>query len=64
MFGLSVALDEVLPITLASTYVADINWQSGVPYLRVSQDTGSGLIEVPNTTDIHTLQVTLLLFGR
>jgi hypothetical protein len=61
-FGFGVSIDDMIPIAQSASYVAE--WVAATQSIRVLQDTGSGLVEVPNNTDLHTLNVQLLVFGR
>jgi hypothetical protein len=62
--GDALSIDDCIPIALSATLVADWNTSVNPPCVRISQDTGAGLVEVPNNTDLHTLAVTLLVLGR
>lgn len=62
--GDGVSIDDVVPIALSATLVADWNTSVSPPCVRISADSGSGLVEENQGTDLHTLVVTLLIFGR
>ena|SRR5579884_1465490 len=61
-FGDSVSIDDIVPIAQSASYVAE--YVAATSSIRIMQDTGSGLVEVPANTDLHTLTVQLLIFGR
>lgn len=61
-FGFGVSIDDVFPLAQSATLIAE--WVAATSSIRISQDSGSGLVEVTPGTDLHTLNVLLLAFGR
>lgn len=62
VFGNTLGISDVIPIAQSTTYLA--TWNAGTACVQILEDTGSGLVEVPNATDLHTLTVILLGWGR
>lgn len=60
--GLSLKIHDLIPIAQSVSYVAI--WNKTTSCVQILQDTGSGLVEVPAMTDLHTLVVKLLVFGE
>ena len=60
-FGLSETIDDIVAIAQSATLLAEYVAATGA--IRILMDTGSGLVE-NTTSEIHTLTVLLLVFGR
>lgn len=62
MFGDGVTIDDIVPIAQSNQFAAE--YVSATQSIKILQDPGTGLAEVVGTTDLHTLLVQLLVFGR
>ena len=61
MFGFTSRIDAVVPIVSGANYQAE--WDIANQALRMEQDPGSGLAQVPNATDLSAVKVVLIVFG-
>ena len=62
LLGLNDAIDDVVPIAQSATYVAE--WVASTQSLKILQDPGTGIAEVGGGTNLSTLIVQLVFFGR
>lgn len=61
-FGFNLRIDDIMANAQSSSYIPV--WNQATQSLMIMQDTGSGLVQVPGSTNLSTLVIQLLALGE